>query len=137
MKTSYVLTPENAAEEAAIQKLIGRNSEPTEAKTEKVEKAPKTEKKVKAEKKVELSIKDVRTVFSKLVDTLGADEGPAAGKKLLKKYDAKQIPDVAAENFQAIIDEAQALIKKAEETKGDDDDSDLDLGDDDEDDNDD
>lgn len=107
---------------------------PAEEKPAKTEKA---EKPAKAKKSDGPDLKAVREVFGRLIDTLGEDEGPAAGKKLLKKFGAKQIPDLAAEHYQAVIDEAESLIKEAKNTESDDDDDDLDLDDDDADDSDD
>lgn len=87
-------------------------------------------KKAAAAEETDKTIKDVRGTFAKLIETLGEEDGPATGKKLLKKYGAKQIPDLDATNYAAIIEDAESLIAEAANVEGEDDD--LGLGDDDE-----
>lgn len=109
-----------------------------EAETKKPVKAEKAAKGKKASAEDSgVTIKDVRKVFTRLLDTLGDDEGPAAGKKLLKKFNAKDIPSVDPEHYQSIIDDAESLIREAQNTADADEDESDDLGIDSEDDGDD
>lgn len=114
--------------------VTGEQQDATEGKGKKADK-PAADKKPAGGKKAKAAddestktIKDVRATFSKLIDTLGEEDGPAAGKKLLKKYGAKQIPDLDATNYAAIIEDAESMIAEAANVEGEDDD--LGLGDD-------
>lgn len=118
------VTAEAAPAKASVADKIEKAEKTVAAANDKPAKAPKADKAAKAPKAspgddAEITIKQVRAVFSKLIDTLGEDEGPKQGKKLLAKYNAKQIPDVEKEYFGNLIEDAESLIAEAANTAGD------------------
>ena len=146
MKMSLTIHAETDAEVAKLQTIIGAVSDmPSLLKTPKAKVAPvadaepeateeKPAKATKAKKAAEapkVTIKDVRKAFAELIDSLGEDDGPVEGKKLLKKFGAKQIPEVAEEHYVALIGEVRAVIESKAGTAEEAEDDDLGLGDDD------
>lgn len=80
------------------------------------------------------SLTDVRKTFAKLLDVLEPDEGQKEGKKLLKKYNAKNMDGIDPDNYGNIIEDAEKIIAAAEADEDeDDDDLDLDFDEDDDD----
>lgn len=136
MKLSLTITAETEADNAKVVEVASqfggtaKVEKPATAPV-KTEKTEKTEKPAKEETKVEktvkgkkvdkgvpeITIKEVRKVFTRLLDTLGDDDGPVAGRKILKKYNAKDIPSVSPEHYQALIDDAESLIRESQNTK--------------------
>lgn len=121
---SLLKTPKAKATTPAAEAKIAGETERETAAEEKSTKLGRPKKAVEAPK---VTIKDVRRAFAELIDSLGEDDGPVEGKKLLKKFGAKQIPEVAEEHYADLIAEVRAVI----ESKGETADVDASAGDDD------
>lgn len=89
---------------------------------------PKKAKKAKAAEGP--GLKEVNDAFAELLDKLDAEDGPSKAKEILKKYNAKKIPDLDKANYAAVIEDVKALTAGAAEAgeEEDDDDFGLDLG---------
>jgi hypothetical protein len=113
--------------EAKQEPLSGEAEAPKEEK-KKSNKGKKTESKKKEEPaEPELTVKDIRKAFSRLLDALSEDDGPTVGRKLLKKYNAKQVPDIDKDYYGNVMEDIETLIAEAENSEEDSDD--LGIGD--------
>lgn len=116
-----------AAKPAAVEQAEEKPQEKAPAK-EKAAKAPKAAKSKESSEDAEITMKDVRTAFSNLLESLGDDKGQAEGKKILKKHGAKQILDLDKEKYADVISEIKTLIEENEDTANEsDEDADFDI----------
>lgn len=141
MKLTLTLTAETDADQARIAQLTAEFGGAPAAET--VAEAPKGKGKGKKDAKPaadapkkdaepELNHKTVRKMFGDMVAALGDDKGSKEGKALLKKYNAKQVPDIAKDDLPKVAAELEKLIASAKDAGSEeDDDTDFLGGDDD------
>lgn len=139
MKLTLTLTAETDADQARIAQLVtefgGAPAAETAADAPKKGKGKKADKPADAPKKdaePELNHKAVRKMFGDMVAALGDEKGSKEGKALLKKYNAKQVPDIAKDDLPKVAAELEKLIASAKDAGSEeDDDTDFLGGDDD------
>lgn len=101
----------------------GTKAEAPSAKEKKAPKAPKKEVKEAPTATIEM----VRKAISRMIDVLGEEEGATQGRALLRKFEARKIPDIDPKFYQAVLDKAEAIIREAEAavSEGGDDEGDI------------
>ena len=113
---------------APVTEQVAPTSQDTKAGAPSVKekKAPKATKK-EAKEAPTATIEMVRKAISRMIDILGEEEGATQGRALLRKFGARKIPDIDPKSYQAVVDEAEAIIRESEATanEGEDDEGDI------------